>query len=139
MPLGDFAEADTTPRPLLIGRAGRLVLGAFVLYVLVVNLVDYDAFVSTDVSDTDVLNWIAFGIAWWYFSDLVVVGFGPTWGRWPQVAVLPFATALVVADLVAYKSAWGPPLGWGVFSFTEFFFLFLGMSFLLAAVFRVPG
>ena len=139
MPLGDFVEAGTSPRPLLIGRAGQLGFGAFTLYVFAVNLVDYDAFVSTDASDPDVLYWVAVGFAWWYFSDLVVVGFGRRSGRWPQVAVFPFAAVLVVADLVAYESAWGPPLGWGVFSFTEFFYLFIGISFLLAAVLRVPG
>ena len=107
MPLGDFAEAGTTPRPLLIGRAGRLAVGAFTLFVFVVNLVDYEVFVSTDASDPDVLYWIAVGVAWWYFSDLVVVSFGRSWGRWPQVAVFPVALALIVADLVAYESAWG--------------------------------
>ena len=139
MPLGDFVEAGTSPRPLLIGRTGRLAFGVFTLFVFVVNLVDYEAFVSTDASDPDVLYWIAVGFAWWYFSDLVVVGFSRRWGRWPQAAVFPFALALVVADLVAYEGAWGPPLGWGVFSFTEFFILFIGISFLLAAIFAVPG
>ena len=79
------------------------------------------------------------GFAFWYFSDLVVVGFSRPWGRWPQVAVFPFALALVVADFAAYGSAWAPPLGWGVFVFTEFFFGFIGISFLLAAILAVPG
>ena len=55
------------------------------------------------------------------------------------MAVLLLVLALVVADLVAYGSGWGPPLGWGLFVFTTFFFGYIGMSFLLAAMFAVPG
>ena len=55
------------------------------------------------------------------------------------VALLPLALGLVVADLVAYGSGWGPPLGWGLFVFVEFFYGYLGISFLLGAVYAVPG
>ena len=139
MPLGDFVEAGTTSRPLLIGRAARLGFGAFTVFVFIVNLLEYKTFITSDVSDPDVLYWVAVGVAWWYWSDLVVVGFSRNWGRWPQVAVFPFALALVIAGLVAYGSAWAPPLGWGVFLFTEFFFAAIAASFLLAGTFAVPG
>ncbi len=139
MPLGDFAESGTTPRPLFIGRASRAGLGAFTLFVFIVNLIDYEALAISDISDPDVLYWFAAGISWWYFSDLVVVGFSRSWGRWPQVLVFPVALVLLVAGLVAYDSAWAPPLGWGVFAFTEFFFVALSISLLLAAAFAVPG
>ena len=82
---------------------------------------------------------IAVVFAWWYFSDLVVVGFGRSWGRWPQIAVFPAALALVLIDLVANGEIWDSPLAWGVFLFTEFFFGFLAISFFLAAALAVPG
>ena len=137
MPLGDFAEAGTVPRPLLIGRAGRLVFGAGLLFYFVWNITQVLDRVSSDVPSIG--YFVGVVVAWWYFSDLVVVGFSRKWGRWPQLAMFPFTLGLVVADLAAYGSAWGPPLGWGLFVFTEFVFGFFALSFLLAAVFAVPG
>ena len=139
MPLGDFADPGTVPGPLLIGRAARLCLGAFVLFVFIINLIDYKQFVTSDVSDPDVGFWVAVGFSWWYFADLVVVGFSLRWGRWPQLAVLPVALALAVAGLVAYDSAWAPPLGWGAFIFSEFWFGAASISLLLAGALAVPG
>ncbi len=83
--------------------------------------------------------WVAVGLAWWYFSDLVVVGFGKSWGRRPQIAVLPVALALVLIDLVAYGQLWDVPLAWGVFLFTQFFYGYFAISFVSAAIFAVPG
>ena len=137
MPLGDFSEAGTLERPLLIGRVGRLIFGAGALFYFIWSISRYTDLVSSDVPGGG--YWIGVGFAFWYFSDLVVVGFSRPWGRWPQVAVFPFALALVAADLASYGDAWAPPLGWGVFVFTEFFFGLIGISFLLAAIFAVPG
>ena len=137
MPLGDFTEAGSTPRPFPIGRSARLLFGLGAGFYFIWNLTQVSERVGSDIPASG--YWVAVGIAWLGFSDLVVVGFSRRSGRWPQVAVFPFALALVVADLAAYESAWGPPLGLGVFSFTEFFFGFIGISFVLAAVFRVPG
>ena len=139
MPLGDFAEPGTVARPLFIGRAARIGFGAFILFVFIVNLFDYGDFITSDISDPDVLYWIAVALSWWYFSDLMVVTFSLNWGRWPQAAVLPLAVTLLVASLVVYDSAWAPPLGWGVFVFTELFFGALSASLLLAGIFAVPG
>ena len=139
MPLGDFVEAGTIPKPLIIGRMGRVGLGAFLLFVFIVNLIDYEAFTTSDISDPDVFYWIAVAVSWWYFSDLVVVGFSREWGRWSQAAIVLLAVPLVVAGLLAYDSAWAPPLSFGVFVFTESFFGALSVSLLLAAVFAVPG
>ena len=51
----------------------------------------------------------------------------------------PSVVVLLVIDLVVYGSAWEPLLGWGVFLFTEFFYGFIGLSFLLSAIFASPG
>ena len=137
MPLGDFAEPGTTPRPLAIGRVLRLGFGIFLGFFFILNLLYYTELTGSDFP----LNtyWIAVVFGWWYFSDLVVVGFGRRWGRWPQVAVLPVALALVLIDLVAYGQIWDLPLAWGVFLFTEIVVGFFTISFFLAAIFAVPG
>ena len=139
MPLGDFGEPGTVPKPLIIGRAARVATAGFVLFVFIVNLIDYKDVVTSDISDPGVLYWIAVAFSWWYFSDLVVVGFSLGRGRWPQIGVFSFALALTIAGLVAYDSAWAPPLGWGVLVFTEFFFGALSLSLFVAAVLAVPG
>ena len=137
MPFGDFAEPGTTPRPLAIGRLLRLGFGIFLGFIFTWNIVNYIDRAGADFPLSG--YWIGVVVAWWYFSDLVVVGFGLRWGRWPQVAVLPVVLALVVTDLVAYGQIWDLPLAWGVFLFTEFVFGFFAISFFLAAIFAVPG
>ena len=137
MPLGDFAEPGTTPRPLAIGRVTRLGFGIFLGFFFVLNLLFYSDLTESDFPVNT--YWISVVLAWWYFSDLVVVGFGRRWGRWPQVAVLLAVLALVVIDLGAYGEIWDLPLAWGLFLFTEFVFGYFAISFFLAAAFAVPG
>ncbi len=137
MPLGDFAEQGTLKKPLIIGRLARLILAGGAGYFFVLMLTDYADLVGSSVPTST--YWIGVAVAFWYFSDLVVVGLSREWGRWPQVAVFPLALALVIADLVAYEGAWAPPLAWGVYVFTEFFFGFIAISFLLSAIVRSPG
>ena len=141
MPLGDFAVPGTTPRPLAIGRASRLAFAVLIGIVFTLILLNYTYLTDSEfhVSGYSIAYWIAVVAAWAGFSDLVVVGFGRRWGRWPQVAVLPVALALVLIDLVAYGEIWDLPLAWGVFLFTEFFFAFVAISLFLAAIFAVPG
>ena len=137
MPLGDFAEPGTTPRPLAIGRVTRLAFGVLLGAAFIWNLLSY-----TDLTDSDFpLNtyWIAVAAAWWYSPDLVVVGFGHRWGRRPQAAALAAVLALVVVDLVAYGEIWDVPLAWAVFLYTEFVLGFFAISFVLAAALAVPG
>ena len=137
MPLGDFVEAGTLLKPLPIGRMARLLAGVGALFYFVWNITQLSGRVGSDVPPVGFFIGVAFSL--WYFSDLVVVGLSRPWGRWPQVAVLPLVLALVVADLVAYGSGWGPPLGWGLLVFVEFFYGYIGISFLLAATYAVPG
>ena len=144
MPLGDFAEPGTTPRPLAIGRVTRLGFAIYLGVLFILYLLNYTHLAESDFpvsGPTHIghLYWIAVVFAWWFFSDLVVVGFGRRWGRWPQIAVLPVALALVLIDLVAYGEIWELPLSWGVFLFTEFVFGYFAISFFLAAAFAVPG
>ena len=137
MPLGDFVEPGTRPRPLAIGRVTRLGFGILLGFAFTWNLLSYRVLTDSDFP----LNtyWIGVVIAWWYSSDLVVVGFGLRWGRWPQFAAIAAVLALVVADLVAYGEIWDLPLAWAVFLYTEFVFGFFAISFVLAAALAVPG
>ena len=137
MPLGDFVAAGTTPKPLVIGRALRFLFGVGTTAYFVYNIVIYDDLVGSDLPDTGYFVGVAF--AWWYFADAFVVGLGLRWARWPQIAVIPVVVILMGISLVADGDAWGSPLSWGVYLATQFWFGFIGPSFILAAIFAVPG
>ncbi len=137
MPLGDFVEAGTTPKPLPIGRTLRLVFGLGATSYFVWNLVVYNDRVASNSIDAGYL--ISVAVAWWYLSDAFVVGLGLKWGRWPQIVAIPVAVVLAVIGLVAYENIWAPPLAWGVFIMTQFWYGFIGPSFILAGILAVPG
>ena len=137
MPLGDFVEAGTTPKPLRIGRTLRLVFGLGASAFFVLNIVDYNDRVGTNSINLGYLIGGAF--AWWYLSDAFIVGLGLKWRRWPQIVAFAAAIVLAGISVVAYQNVWAPPLAWGVFIMTQFWFGFIGPSFILAALFAVPG
>ncbi len=137
MPLGDFVEAGTLPKPLILGRLGRLIFGLGAGFYFIWNIIQQGERVSADIPVIG--YWIGVGFAWWYFSDLVVVTFSRNWGRWPQVAVAPVVVALLIASLVSYGDVWDLPIAWGVYVFTEFFYGLISISFLLGAILAVPG
>ncbi len=137
MPLGDFVEAGTTPRPLRWGRLLRFVFGVAATGYFVWNFILFDERVATDTLIVAYLVGVAG--AWWYLSDAFIVGMGLPWRRWPQIVAIPVAVLLLVVGLVVDTIAWGTPLQAGAFVMSQFFYGFIGPSFILAAIFAVPG
>ena len=137
MPLGDFQQTGTLPRPLVIGRLGRLAFGIGSLFFFVWLIIHRGAFVGSSVPDFG--WWIGVFFAFYYLPDLAVVGFSLSRSRLAQLGVLVIAAILIGADFAAYQTVWGPPLGWGVFMFTALFYGYLGVSFLIASVLALPG
>ena len=137
MPLGDFVEPGTIPKPLPIGRTGRFVFGVGALAFFVWLVIQRDALAGSSGLNLGLLVGVLF--AFYYLPDLVIVGFTRPWGRWPQAAVLLIGLFLLTVDIVAYGTIWAPPLGWGVYIFSAFFFGLIGVAFFFAAVLRVPG
>ena len=137
MPLGDFVQPGTLPKPLTIGRAGRLLFGVGALYYFAWLMFQREALIGTSGIDVGLLTGAFFAL--YYLPDLFIVGLSRQWGRWPQVAALAASAALLVADFAFYGAGWAPPLGWGVFILTVFFYGLIGVAFLLAAILAVPG
>ena len=137
MPLGDFVEPGTIPKPLSIGRAGRFVFGVGALAFFVWLVIHGDPLAGSSGLNLGLLAGALF--AFYYLPDLVIVGFTRPWGRWPQAAVLLIGLFLLTVDIVAYGTIWAPPLGWGVYIFTAFFYGLIGTAFLVAATLAVPG
>ena len=137
MPLGDFVESGSSPKPLPIERSLRFLFGLGTGYFFVWNFLFLDDRVGTEAVHVGYL--VGAGFAWWYLSDLFVVGFGLRWGRWPQIGSVPIAAVLVIAGLVAGEGFWSPQVTWGIFILTQFWFGFSSVLFILAAIFAVPG
>ncbi len=49
MPLGDFVQPGTLPKPLSIGRAGRLISGVGSLFFVAWLIIHRDALVGSDI------------------------------------------------------------------------------------------
>ncbi len=137
MPLGDFVQPGTIPRPLKIGRAGRLLFGVGALYYFAWLIIGRESLI--DPSSIDLGLWVGVFFAFYYLPDLFVVGLSRPWGRWPQAAALAIVMVLVAADFAVYGSGWAPPLAWAIYTFTAFYYALIGVAFLLAAFLAVPG
>jgi len=76
MTLGDFVEAGTLPKPLPIGKAGRLIFGVGALFYFAWLVIQRDALLGSSIPE---LGWwigvVGVFFAFYYFPDLVVVGF----------------------------------------------------------------
>ena len=114
-----------------------LLFGVGALYYFVWLLTQREALIWT--TGIDVGLWIGVAFALYYLPDLFTVGLSRPWGRWPQAAAVALAAGLLLADIAAYGAGWAPPLGWGAFIFTAFFYGLIGVAFLLASVLAVPG
>ena len=132
-----FVEPGTLPKPLPIGRAGRLIFGVGALFYFAWLIIHQGALVGSNVPELG--WWVGVFFAFYYLPDLFIVGLLRPRGRWPQAAGLVIALSLLVVDFAAYGTGWAPPLGWGVYIFTALFFGLIGVAFLFAAVLGVPG
>ncbi len=137
MPLGDFVAPGTLPKPLSIGRAGRFIFGVGALFYFAWVVIERESVIGS--SDINVGWLVGVVFAFYYLPDLFVVGLSRPWGRRPQVAVVLITIVLLAVDFAAYGAGWAPPLSWGVFILSSFFFGLIGIAFLVAAALAVPG
>lgn len=139
-----FAEPGTLKQPGPIGRLVRLVFGATCGWFLVSLILAGLAQVAARFPDNRGL-WPGVGLWGWalvalyLFSYVVNIGFGKTWGRWPQIAVIACAFAASILSFIAYDSFWGPPLAWFMIGWLVYIYSHLAISFLLSAILATPG
>ena len=104
MPLGDFVEPGTTPKPLRIGRTLRFGFGVGATAFFVRNFAQFDELVDTTTINVGYLA--AAAGAWWYLSDAFIVGFGMKSGRWPQIIAIPVLLGLLAVGLITGGDDW---------------------------------
>ena len=137
MPEREYLSTGSIPAPLAVGRLVRFVFGSGLVF-----FVAWSARYYRDWTDFDGINlgiWIPLGISLLLLTEVVNVGLGRDWGRKPLVVTVAAGLVLFIAGAIAYGQPWSPPLAWGLFAFTMVIMGWLGVSFVLASFFRVPG
>jgi hypothetical protein len=87
----------------------------------------------------NVALWVGIAVSFLFLHHVVNIGFGRSWGLWPQAVVVVLALAAVAFNLWQYGSVWGPALGLLAFLLLAYVLGYVGLSSLLAGVFAAPG
>lgn len=134
-----FEEPGSLPRPRIVGRLVRLLLGLWLLWALYTVLaVGWEVLVdTTPPSRPD--WWLFIAIAFWITPAIVNIGFAKNWKRRPQWVILLLVGLAIAVDLAVYSSWWAPPLGAFVWLWLIYFSAHLGFSFVLSAIISTPG
>ena len=131
------ARVARLPKPGPIGRSVRLALGLLLLYFAVYALTHYRLGGSPSARDLGV--WIGLAFAVYYLPDVINLGLGRSFGRWPLFVA---ATAVVVAGLIDRVSGGtfvGPAFGLIFVVLIVYAFTHIGLSLILAAIIAAPG
>lgn len=127
------------PKPGILGRVGRLLVGLFALSFVAEVLPESLFFVNIAPSISSFNYLFGAAIAFWLLPDVVNIGFNIRWGRRSQQLFLWLAAMAIVADLIFFGALWAPPLGWLVLIMSVFTLVYLGGSHVLAALIGTPG
>lgn len=144
MPAGPNASG-ALPRPRLIGRLTRLVLGVILLYFFARVLISIPSqargFLATQT------GWHVPGGDWWLVALgclfglrlLIDRGFDRQWGNRSQIAFLVLAGVAALADWLVYGAFWAWPLALLVFLLIACVIFYASISYLVAAFAATPG
>jgi hypothetical protein len=135
---GRFASRGTFEKPGPIGRALRLFLGCLLLYFFTLIVADFRETISLAIPRHPMM-WFGVALSLYFLGDVVNVGFTRNWQRMPQLVFAVVVLGAVVFDLLAYRSFWGPPLGFLIFFLLAYVTGHLGASFILAGILATPG
>lgn len=92
-----------------------------------------------ELSDPDGLFWLLSLYALWSLHHLFDVLLDRDWGRLPQGIFLVLVAVAGGLDFLLYGRVWAAPLAWLVYLVDLVVLGGLAGSFLLAAIWRVPG
>ena len=132
-----FVQAGTLPKPRVVGRTVRLLLGLVCCYTALKYAGIPDVLLRLDFSRLFLLTGPAFAL--WLLPPVVNLGFGRSWKHWSRTVVLLLCAGAILVDLLVYGQIWGPPLGAVIYAVTVYTFAHLGLSFVLATVLATPG
>lgn len=130
-------SSSDLPRPGPIGRILRVAFGGFLLYFFTTVLIRYDPHLPLTPPPRNWLTYVIAGIAFYMLADTA-----RSW-RWPpyilQGGWLGLAGVAVLIDWIRFGRFWGPTIGLAIMALILGAFFYLGVSFIVAGLFAVPG
>lgn len=138
-------SSASLPRPRIIGRSVRIVVGAVLLYFFA-NMIQ-EVMAQPGGFFAARPGWSVPGGDWWVVAlgclialpTLMNSGYSSKWGEWVRGGYLVVAGVAILYDKVEYRSFWAAPLAWLVLLLILYLFGHAGVSFLVAGVAATPG
>ncbi len=134
-----FEEQGSLPKPRIVGRVVRLLMGLWLLTLTIDLLRNGSSGLLGTTAPSHWTWWVGVAIGLLVTPYVVNIGFTRNWESWPRVAVVVVAAGLIVIDLVAYGTWWAPPLGLFALLWMVYWSGHLGLSFVLSSVIATPG
>ncbi|HYS53460.1 MAG TPA: hypothetical protein VER58_06830 [Thermoanaerobaculia bacterium] len=135
----------SNPKPRVIGRSVRIVLGAVLLYFFVKIIFQISASPGGFLAGRAGWSvpggdwWVAALICLWVLPTVVNGGFGGKWGEWARGVYIILAGAAIFWDRIAHGGLWAAPLAWLVLLLILYVLAHSGISFLVAGIAATPG
>ena len=133
-----LVEEGSLDRPGPIGRIVRLVLGIVCSYALYQLIVYRASIIATPVSVLANLTVMVLA-ALFIINYVVNIGFGKSFGRWPSYVSIAAVLLFAMMSWLAFGTPDHPMLGVVLWLWLVYFYLHLGVSFVLAAAIATPG
>jgi len=129
------------PKPGLIGRTVRFLIGGVLLFAFVNELGQAHAVLATQP------GWRLPGSWWWLVAivfswkipGMLKDGFGLDWKQWPIAGSLVLAAGAIIWDRLDYGALWAWPLGLLVLLLILFVLLYAGLSYVIVGLVATPG
>ena len=134
----ELVEQGSLERPGPIGRLTRLALGLVCAYALRELILHRVSITSTPVSELPNLALMVLA-ALFIINYVVNIGFGRSFGRWPSYVSIGAALLFAALSWLAFGTANHPMFGVALWLWLAYFYLHLGVSFVLAAAIATPG
>lgn len=132
-----FEASGTLDRPGLVGRAVRLLLGAWLILVCWTYVRYPEVFIQDGIPPLTTL--LGIPIALWLIPPVVNIGWGTNWKAWPRYVSAGLLVVWILGNMLLGDSLWTPALGRFVWLLCLYTFGHLGLSFLLASAIATPG
>ena len=133
----ELQQAGTYRQPGPIGRTVRFGFGALLLFFPLQIITKYGYGAIVRASDPSI--WIGIAFSLWLIVEVVNVGFGRNFGQWPRYIALALIALGGISDVLLTGSIWGLNLSLALMALIAFVYGYLGASFVMAALFAVPG
>ncbi len=134
-----YVPPGTLPKPGLLGRGLRLVLGVIILLSAFSVARNFDQIENAAGLPGSVGLWVLVVVLFFSMRDVIDVGLNVRWGQKAQLVTLAAGMVFIAVDYIFYARFWAPPLS--IF-FCLWFMLIaipLGIALTLAAKLGTPG